>query len=161
MCPLRKLIMCSWSEFREQLLICEPARHLEALFLTRGRTKSVFVVFLVRPHVRRRDRQADANVIGCDVEYRGGAQCRGVPRVRVGCPTRKADLDLCSIADRAGCCASISVNVSTLACLVWCQTLCDQSLADQIAGQTEANWDRYPKEPNHQPSCENLRAHGT
>ncbi len=37
--------------------------------MTRGRTKSVFVVLLVRPHVRRRDRQADANIIGCDVEH--------------------------------------------------------------------------------------------
>jgi hypothetical protein len=68
MCPLRNLATCSGSEFRERLLICEPARHLEALFVTRGRTKPIFVVFLaVRPHERRRDRQAHANVIGFDV----------------------------------------------------------------------------------------------
>ena len=46
------------------------------------------------------------------------------------------------IAGRVGCGAPFSVNVSALPCLVWWQTLFDQSLAHQIVGRTEAYRDR-------------------
>src|SRR5262249_8238860 len=64
--------MYSWLPglgFRKQLLLCEPVRHLDALFGSRSRAKTGVVVLLVRPDMRGRYRQADSNVIWCDVEH--------------------------------------------------------------------------------------------
>src|SRR5436190_6455120 len=56
-------------EFREQLLICKPARHSWAWLVAWRSAESGFVARLVRPHMRRCNCKAHANIAGCDVEH--------------------------------------------------------------------------------------------
>src|SRR3954467_1294910 len=66
-CPLNSLD--ALLEFREQLLVCEPARDPGAWLVAGRNSKSDFMARLVRPHMRRCNRKANLNIIRRDVEH--------------------------------------------------------------------------------------------
>src|SRR5215208_3694248 len=54
--------------FREQPLICEPARHRRSLPHA-GRAAKTVVAILIRPYMRCCNRQANANILWSDIEH--------------------------------------------------------------------------------------------